>query len=266
MAAGRKATKRFVAKRCCTGSVASPENARANRARYSQQTARIAPSWITMSKTLPFSSFSPRRSETRMRCPVEEIGRNSVRPSTTPRRTASSRGSRGIAAYSKGNWKLWEAERSMNRREAMRTIAGAALIAAPALHAAQNARAIPSTGESLPPIGLGTWITFDVPPGETRHARGEVLRAFFESGGRLVDSSPMYGESESLVGEEYARIGRPAGLFAATKVWTVGTLSGRRQIEKSHSLWRLPRFDLLQVHNMLDWQGHLATLKEMKAH
>ncbi len=153
----------------------------------------------------------------------------------------------------------------MNRREAMRTIAGAALIAAPALHAAQNARAIPSTGESLPPIGLGTWITFDVPPGETRHARGEVLRAFFESGGRLVDSSPMYGESESLVGEEYARIGRPAGLFAATKVWTVGTLSGRRQIEKSHSLWRLPRFDLLQVHNMLDWEGHLATLKEMKA-
>ena len=144
-------------------------------------------------------------------------------------------------------------------------MAGAALAATPSLGAAIEGRTIPASGETLPRVGLGTWITFDVGPGEARHARGEVLRAFFEHGGRLVDSSPMYGESESLIGEEYARIGHPAGLFSATKVWTVGALSGRRQIEKSRALWRVPRLDLLQVHNMLDWEAHLATLKEMKA-
>lgn len=153
----------------------------------------------------------------------------------------------------------------MNRREALRTIAGAALASFPAANAADDARKIPASGETLPRIGLGTWITFDVGPVEERHARGEVLRAFFAAGGRLVDSSPMYGESESLIGEEYARIGRPAGMFSATKVWTVGALSGRRQIEKSRALWRVPKLDLLQVHNMLDWEAHLATLKEMKA-
>ncbi len=102
-------------------------------------------------------------------------------------------------------------------------------------------------------------------PGSERHARGEVLRAFFQEGGRLVDSSPMYGASEDMVGEELARIGRPAALFAASKVWTVGALAGRRQMEKSRELWRIARFDLLQVHNLLDWEPHLATLKEMKA-
>jgi diketogulonate reductase-like aldo/keto reductase len=75
----------------------------------------------------------------------------------------------------------------------------------------------------------------------------------------------MYGESEALIGEEYARIGRPAGLFSATKVWTVGGLAGRRQMEKSRQLWKLPRLDLLFVHNMLDWETHLPALKEMKA-
>lgn len=138
-------------------------------------------------------------------------------------------------------------------------------VAAPGLAAAPLARAIPSTGETLPPVGLGTWLTFDVGPGAERHARGEVLRAFFESGGRLVDSSPMYGDAEALVGEEYARIGKPRALFSATKVWTVGGLSGRRQMEKSRSLWALPKLDLMQVHNMLDWEVHLPALKEMKA-
>jgi len=154
----------------------------------------------------------------------------------------------------------------VNRREALGVLAGAGLIAAaaPARSAALE-RAIPSSGERIPGVGLGTWITFDVGPGSERHARGEVLRAFFQEGGRLVDSSPMYGASEDMVGEELARIGRPAALFAASKVWTVGALAGRRQMEKSRELWRIARFDLLQVHNLLDWEPHLATLKEMKA-
>jgi diketogulonate reductase-like aldo/keto reductase len=153
----------------------------------------------------------------------------------------------------------------MDRRHALKAFGAAALGVALPSQAAPLARAIPASGEKLPPIGLGTWITFDVPPGEARHARGEVLRAFFDAGGRLVDSSPMYGEAEATIGDEYARIGRPAAMFSATKVWTVGALAGRRQMEKSRNLWKLARFDLLQVHNLLDWELHLATLKEMKA-
>ena len=156
----------------------------------------------------------------------------------------------------------------MNRREALVAISAAAWasLRPSESHAAQIAmRTIPASGERIPAIGLGTWITFDVGPGEARRARGDVLAAFFAAGGRLIDSSPMYGESEDTVGSEYARLGKPAALFAATKVWTVGALAGRRQIEKSRALWRLARFDLLQVHNMLDWEAHFATLEEMKA-
>ena len=103
------------------------------------------------------------------------------------------------------------------------------MLAPSAARTAPVLRAVPAGGEAIPAIGLGSWMTFDVGPGEARHARGEVLRAFFEAGGRFVDSSPMYGESESLIGEEYARIGRPRGLFASTKVWTVGGLAGDRK-------------------------------------
>ena len=154
----------------------------------------------------------------------------------------------------------------MDRRNALRALAGAGIAAAmPGAVAAALERPIPASGERVPAVGLGTWITFDVGAGAERRARGEVLRAFLEAGGRLVDSSPMYGAAEELIGEEYARIGKPAGLFSATKVWTVGQLAGRRQIEKSRALWKLPRLDLLQVHNLLDWEAHLETLKEMKA-
>ena len=157
----------------------------------------------------------------------------------------------------------------MNRRSALRTLAAAGCAAALAPHALRAAepqlRAIASSGERIPSIGLGTWLTFDVGPGEARQARGEILRAFLQAGGRLVDSSPMYGDAEATIGAEYARIGREGAIFAATKVWTVGELAGRRQIEKSRSLWGVARFDLLQVHNLLDWQTQLATLKAMKA-
>ena len=153
----------------------------------------------------------------------------------------------------------------MNRREWLQAMAATAVLGAADARGSGLERAVPATGERIPTVGLGTWLTFDVGPGAERHARGNVLRAFLAGGGRLVDSSPMYGESESLIGEEYGRIGRPAGMFSATKVWTVGGLAGRRQMEKSRTLWGLPRLDLIFVHNMLDWEVHLPTLKEMKA-
>ncbi|MGO1080745.1 aldo/keto reductase [Inquilinus sp. CA228] len=130
--------------------------------------------------------------------------------------------------------------------------------------AAPVTRPIPSTGEALPVVGLGSWITFNV--GDDPQARddcAEVMRAFFAEGGGLIDSSPMYGSAQAVIGHGLARLGRPAGLFAADKVWTSG--DGPGQIEQSRRLWGVPRFDLLQVHNLLAWEAHLDTLFAMKA-
>jgi aryl-alcohol dehydrogenase-like predicted oxidoreductase len=154
----------------------------------------------------------------------------------------------------------------MDRRRALGFLAGAggALVLPHAV--AQGSlirRAIPATGENLAPIGLGTWRTFDVTSAADRAARGEVMRAFFEGGGRLVDSSPMYGASEETIGAALPPNGK--SMFSATKVWTVGSLAGRRQIENSYRLWKLQRFDLLQVHNFLDYEAHLATLRRLKS-
>jgi aryl-alcohol dehydrogenase-like predicted oxidoreductase len=155
----------------------------------------------------------------------------------------------------------------MDRRRALGFLAGAASAASlPRLAAAQPAalgRAIPASGEKLPAIGLGTWLTFDVTSAAERAVRGEVMSAFFEAGGRLVDSSPMYGAAEETIGAALPPNGK--SMFAATKVWTVGALPGKRQLENSYRLWKLQRFDLLQVHNFLDYETHLQTLKRMKA-
>ena len=155
----------------------------------------------------------------------------------------------------------------MDRHEALGFIAaGATLAALPRVAVAASAtrsRPIPASGEPLPVVGLGTWVTFDVSDAPARRARGEILRAFLESGGRLVDSSPMYVASEETIGA--AMPPDASRLFAASKVWTVGALAGRRQMENSRALWRVKRFDLLQVHNFLDWETHLATLRQMKA-
>src|SRR5687767_7821826 len=157
----------------------------------------------------------------------------------------------------------------MDRRGVLGFLGAAGAIAAvPALAQAQPAltRAVAASGERLPVVGLGTWLTFDVGGADTpaRRARGEILRAFFEMGGRVVDSSPMYGSAEEVIGAEMARLPQ-APLFSATKVWTVGGIAGRRQMEHSRTLWRVPRLDLMQVHNLLDWETHWPTVKAWKA-
>ncbi len=143
---------------------------------------------------------------------------------------------------------------------------GANLGAAPPATAAVATRPIPSSGEKLPLVGLGSWITFNV--GQDRVARdacAEVMRAFFDAGGRLIDSSPMYGSSQAVIGHGLARIGATPALFAADKVWVSSGASGPGQIEASRQHWGVARFDLLQVHNLLGWEEHLATLFAMKA-
>lgn len=113
---------------------------------------------------------------------------------------------------------------------------------------------------------MGSWVTFNVGDDpRARAARSEVLRVFFEHGGRLIDSSPMYGSSEEVIGDCLARIGRTESTFSASKVWTRGRDYGIRQMEDSRRLWGIDRFDLMQVHNLLDWQVHLETLKAWKA-
>lgn len=126
-------------------------------------------------------------------------------------------------------------------------------------------RPIPNTGESLPAIGLGTWQTFDVGKAESvRAPLKEVLREFVRLGGSVVDSSPMYGQSESVVGDLAADLSVHKQLFLATKVWTSGRDAGIRQMEESFRRLRAQRMDLMQVHNLVDWRTHLATLRRWK--
>ncbi len=127
-------------------------------------------------------------------------------------------------------------------------------------------KAIPASGEQLPVIGMGSWITFNVGDDPTlRAARVKVLQAFFDQGGAVIDSSPMYGSSEEVIGHCLARISNKQALFSATKVWTYSRWLGVRQMEASQRLWGEDRFDLKQIHNLLDWQTHLATLLDWKA-
>jgi diketogulonate reductase-like aldo/keto reductase len=123
-------------------------------------------------------------------------------------------------------------------------------------------RVIPSSGESIPALGLGTWQTFDVgadPAG--RAPLDHVLRAFADAGGSLIDSSPMYGRAEEVVGDLAAAHGLLPKLFTATKVWTSGRSAGIRQMEASMRKLRSSRIDLMQVHNLLDVDAHLDTLE-----
>ena len=126
-------------------------------------------------------------------------------------------------------------------------------------------KAIPSTGEKVPVIGMGTWLTFDIGhEASLRDAQCQVFNQFFELGGRIIDSSPMYGYSESVIGYCQEKT-KAADLFSATKVWTPFKNQGVSQIENSYELWGLDSFDLYQVHNLVAFDKHLETLLEMKA-
>jgi len=158
----------------------------------------------------------------------------------------------------------------VDRREALRRLGAAAAGFAMATSresaaespppGAMHQREIPSTREALPVIGIGTWQTFDVGPGAAREPLEQVLHAFAEMGGRLIDSSPMYGRSEEVAGDLVARTGVPAEPFVATKVWTSGKDAGIRQMRESMAKLRVKACDLMQVHNLLDVDTHLDTL------
>jgi diketogulonate reductase-like aldo/keto reductase len=131
--------------------------------------------------------------------------------------------------------------------------------------APMNQRPIPSSGEPLPVIGCGTYVGFDQAPGSAGYAElPGVLEALLAAGGKVLDSSPMYGRAEETTGELLAASGRRADVFLATKVWTSGQKEGIRQMEESMRLLRSPRVDLMQVHNLVDWRTHLKTLRGWK--
>ncbi len=159
----------------------------------------------------------------------------------------------------------------LSRRDVLRgalaagaaTLTPAVLVARPG---ALLARAIPKSGEQIPAVGLGTWQTFDVGSSEAERAPlRDVLKRFVALGGKVIDSSPMYGESEAVVGDLAAKNGVHDRLFLATKVWTTGRNAGIRQMETSMRLLRTSKLDLMQVHNLVDWKTHLETLRGWKA-
>ncbi len=133
-------------------------------------------------------------------------------------------------------------------------------------NAQQIRRAIPSSKELLPVIGMGSWLTFDVGNDQTALAsRSQVLQHFFNHGGSFIDSSPMYGSSEYVIGQCLKKINNDKSLFPATKIWTMGKSAGIEQMKNSQSLWGVNSFKLMQIHNMLDWEDHLETLQEWKS-
>jgi diketogulonate reductase-like aldo/keto reductase len=152
-------------------------------------------------------------------------------------------------------------------------LAGATLLATPAHSQAgfrMQTRKIPSTGQDLPVVGCGTWQTFDVGTAPAERAqRAEVLKALFEAGGSVIDSSPMYGRAEGVVGDLLAEAGTRDGFsreraFLATKVWTQGKEAGIAQMTESLRRFRTDHVELMQIHNLVDWRVHLPTLRAWK--
>jgi len=128
-----------------------------------------------------------------------------------------------------------------------------------------NTRPIPSTREPLPVIGCGTYVGFDQAPGTPGYALlPGVVAALLDAGGKVLDSSPMYGRAETTTGELLAANGRRGEAFLATKVWTSGRAEGVRQMEASFRLLGTDRIDLMQIHNLVDWRTQLATLRRWK--
>jgi diketogulonate reductase-like aldo/keto reductase len=164
----------------------------------------------------------------------------------------------------------------VTRRQAVRLLgAGAAGLCLPVCSSRAQAKAelsamlkrtIPSSGEELPVIGLGTWQAFDVDlTSDNRRQLQDVLSLFVKLGGRVIDTSPMYGRAEAVIGELTTALGIQENIFLATKVWTRGKENGTKSMERSMALLRTKRIDLMQVHNLVDVQTQLATLREWKA-
>jgi aryl-alcohol dehydrogenase-like predicted oxidoreductase len=127
-------------------------------------------------------------------------------------------------------------------------------------------RAIPSSGEKVPVIGLGTWSVFDIDlSAQNRKPFEDVLSRFVELGGRVIDSSPMYGRAEQVIGNLAASLGIRDSLFLATKVWTRGKQAGVESMERSLTRFQTKRIDLMQVHNLVDVSTQLATMRDWKA-
>ena len=157
----------------------------------------------------------------------------------------------------------------MMHRSSFLQLAGAALLARPAVAqtgARMHTRKIPATGELLPVVGCGTWQTFDVGTAPAERApKAEVLKVLFEAGGSVIDSSPMYGRAEEVVGDLLAEAHSRDKAFLATKMWTQGRDAGIAQMQQSIKRLRAERIDLMQVHNLVDWKTHLPTLRAWKA-
>lgn len=151
----------------------------------------------------------------------------------------------------------------INRRRFLAILGAGAIAPAIARPASDiHVRRIPSSGQALPIVGMGSYITFDIGDDPILlEQRTQVLEAFFDSGGQLIDSSPMYDTSEAVLGQALHRLGNPNALFSATKVWHWFTDAGDRQMARSRELWGQPGFDLMQVHNLVNWFDHLETLR-----
>lgn len=127
-------------------------------------------------------------------------------------------------------------------------------------------RPIPSTGERIPVLGMGTWRTFNVGSDATlRAARTEVMRTFLARGGTMVDSSPMYGSAQAVIGHALKRLGAEKQVFSADKIWTSDEGATRADLETARRLWGVERVDLMQVHNLLAWEAHLPALQALKS-
>lgn len=160
----------------------------------------------------------------------------------------------------------------IGRRRLLQAGAGAMTLAAlgggtaAAQTGATLTRAIPSSGEAVPLVGLGSWITFNVGrDARARDACAAVMQAFFDAGGRLIDSSPMYASSQDTIGYGLAKLGRREAVFSAEKVWISAAARGPAQMDESRRKWGVEKFDLMQVHNLLSWEEHLPRLQAMKS-
>jgi len=159
----------------------------------------------------------------------------------------------------------------MNRRNVIKGLAACAGLTvlptgrAPATTFTAIEKPVPSSGEHIPVIGMGTWITFNVGDDpRARDDRAEVMRNLFAAGGSMIDSSPMYGSAQAVVGHGLDQLDAHDMVFSTDKVWTSDADEGAAQLEESRRLWGVRRFDLMQVHNLVAWRQHLPMLQEMK--